>query len=367
MIDTSLRRLEVVRDDFVRSRITEHPLPELQPGQVLARIDTFALTANNVSYAVSGDMLGYWRFFPCSEPWGVLPAWGFATVVESRCEALPVGERFWGFLPMASHLVVEPGEFGGRWFADVAEHRQGLADVYNRYQLTGDDPPELAGLEAERSALVPLFTTSFIIDDFLADNDWFGARQLLVLSASSKTGFGLADLARRREGKPVRVIGATSPGNLDFVETLGVCDQVVSYDGIETLDASIPTVMVDMAGSFDVRARVHHHFGDRLTYSCVVGVTHWDKRGQRADLPGPKPTFFFGPGQAAKRDQEWGAGVIRQRAQIEALRIARETAHLRTVETVAGPQACEAAYADLLAGRVGPDRLLMLTLNNTST
>lgn len=364
MPDPTLKQIEVVRDDFVRSRITEHALPDLAPGQVLARIDTFALTANNVSYAVSGDMLGYWRFFPCPEPWGVLPVWGFATVVRSRCEALAEGERIWGFLPMASHAVLEPGEVSERGFADVAAHRQGLADVYNRYQRTRADPPELAGLEAERSALVPLFTTSFMIDDFLADNDWFGARQLLVLSASSKTGFGLADLAGRRDGKPVRVVGATSAGNRDFVGSLGVCDQVVSYDEIETLDPQVATVVVDMAGSAEVRTRVHGHFRDRLTHSCVVGVTHWDKRGQRADLPGPKPTFFFGPGQAAKRDAEWGPGVMRQRAQVEALRIARATAHLRTVEVVGGAEACRRAWTDLLAGRVGPERVLMLNLHD---
>ncbi|WP_337185992.1 DUF2855 family protein [Phenylobacterium sp.] len=363
MPDPTLKQIEVVRDDFARSRITGQPLPNLAPGQVLARIETFALTANNVSYAVSGDMLGYWRFFPCPEPWGVLPVWGFATVVRSRCEALPEGERFWGFLPMASHVVLEPGEVRARGFADVAAHRQGLADVYNRYQLTRTDPPELSGLEAERSALVPLFTTSFMIDDFLADNDWFGARQLLVLSASSKTGFGLADLAGRRDGRPVRVVGATSTGNRGFVEALGVCDQVVSYDEIETLDPQVPTVVVDLAGASEVRARVHGHFRDHLTHSCIVGVTHWDKRGRRDDLPGPKPAFFFGPGQAAKRDQDWGPGVMRQRAQVEALRIARETASLRTVETIAGAEGCQRAWTELLAGRVGPERVLMLSFH----
>ena len=363
MSDTRIRRIEVVRAEFSRTRITTVPAPELEPGQVLARIDTYALTANNVSYAVSGDMLGYWRFFRCDEPWGVVPVWGFATVIASRCDGLPVGERFLGFLPMASHVVLQPGEIGPHGFADIAPHRQGLADVYNSYRRTTDDPPEMAALAPERAALVPLFTTSFMLDDFLADNGWFGARQLLILSASSKTGFGLAELAGRRDGKPVRVVGATSLRNRAFMEDLGVCDRIVTYDEIEALDPHVPTVLVDLAAASDLRARAHNHFGDRLTYSCVVGVTHWSERGPRIELPGPTPTFFFAPGHAAKRDVDWGPGVLRQRAQVEALRIARETAHLRTVETISGAQNCERAYADLLADRIGPDRLMMLTFN----
>ncbi|MCW5759290.1 MAG: DUF2855 family protein, partial [Phenylobacterium sp.] len=330
---------------------------------VVAAIDAFALTANNTSYWVAGESLGYWRFYPCAEGWAIIPVWGFATVIASRAEGVEVGERIWGFLPMASHVVLRPADVTPRGFSDGAPHRQGLADVYNSFLRTRTDPPELAGLDVERSALVPVFTTSFIIDDFLADNGWFGGKQVLILSASSKTGFGLADLIHRREGRPVQVVGATSAGNRDFVSQLGGCDTVIAYDDIERLDPSVPTVVVDMAGSTDIRGRVHRHFADRLVYSCIVGVTHWQDRGQRVELPGAKPTFFFAPGQIAKREQDWGPGEVRRRAQVEALRIARETARLRTVETVRGVEPSAAAWADLVAGRVPPERVLMLSLN----
>lgn len=360
---TELAQIEVQRDDLTKTRLVRRSLPDLAPGQVLAKVDTFALTANNVTYGVSGDMLGYWRAYPVDLPWGIIPVWGFATITASRAEGIEVGESIWGFLPMASHVVLEPGEISRRGFKDAVAHREPLADVYNRFLRTAEDPPELAGLEAERSALVPLFTTSFIVDDFLSDNAWFGARQLVILSASSKTGWGLASFAHRREGHPVQVVGVTSPGNTGFVQSLGVCDQVIAYGEIETLDASIPTVLVDMAGSADARARTHRHFGENLSYSCVVGATHWTERGPREDLPGAQPTFFFAPGQIAKRDAELGAGVIRQRAQVEALRIARETAHLRTTEQVTGAEACLNAFAEMVAGRVSPERLLMLSLD----
>lgn len=360
---TELFRIETSRRDLRETRLTARPLPEPRTGEVLARVDTFALTANNTSYWVAGESLGYWRFYPCEEPWAIIPVWGFATVIRSEAEGIEAGERIWGFLPMASHVVLQPADVTPRGFLDGAPHRQGLSEVYNRFLRCRADPPEWAGLDAERSALVPLFTTSFIIDDFLADNGWFGARQVLILSASSKTGFGLADLVHRREGRPVAVVGATSARNRDFVAQLGGCDRVVSYDELETLDPDLPTVLVDLAGSAELLARTHRHFGERLVYSCIVGITHWQARAPRAELPGARPTFFFGPGQIAKREADWGAGEVRRRAQREALRIARDTARLRTVEHVWGPAACAAAYADLVDGRVPPDRVLMLGLN----
>ena len=88
--------------------MTEQPTPALADGEVLARIDKFALTANNVSYALSGDMIGYWKFFPVEEPWGIVPVWGFAEVVESRCEAVKVGERFWDAKDYYNNFIFRP-------------------------------------------------------------------------------------------------------------------------------------------------------------------------------------------------------------------------------------------------------------------
>ncbi len=41
---------------------------DLAPGQVLFRVDRFAFTANNISYAMAGDLLRYWYFFPKEGP-----------------------------------------------------------------------------------------------------------------------------------------------------------------------------------------------------------------------------------------------------------------------------------------------------------
>ena len=357
-----ISEIQVERANLAHIRALTRPEPDLDDGEVLARIDAFGLTANNVTYGVAGDMIGYWRFFPAEGDWGIIPVWGFATVVRSRCAEVPVGERVYGFLPMASHVVLRPGSVTRGGFTDAAAHRQALPGLYNRYQRVPGEPAALAALEAERCTLFPLFTTAYVITDLLADNDWFGARQVLVLSASSKTGLGLTNLLARVEGRPVRVVGATSPANTAFVRELGGCDEIVAYDDIGGLDPAVPTIVVDMAGSAKLLKAVHTHFAGALVYSCSVGITHWSEGGPAGDMPGAKPAFFFAPGQIEKRDADWGQGEIQRRAQVEGARIAGEIAGAVTVERIAGADAAAAVLGDLVAGRVSPRRLLMLSL-----
>ena len=53
----------------------------------------------------------------------------------------------------------------------------------------------LPGRQGDYQALLrPLFMLSFLVDDFLAENEFYGARRVMLSSASSKTAFGLAHL-----------------------------------------------------------------------------------------------------------------------------------------------------------------------------
>lgn len=357
-----ITEVRVRRDNLRTTAVAQRNSGSLQAGQVLARVDKFALTANNVSYGVAGDLIGYWKFFPAEDPWGILPVWGFADVVESRCPDIPVGDRFWGFLPMASHVVLQPGEVRADAFVDTAEHRQPLPGLYNRYQRVAGDPPGMEAFEEARCLYFPLFTTAFVIHDFLSDNDWFGARQLVILSASSKTGFGLADMAAKDPTRPVAVVGVTSPANAEFVSSLGTYDKVVTYDGIGDIDASLATVVVDMAGSAKVIEAVHRHLGENVVYSCSVGATHWTDTGAPKDLPGAAPEFFFAPAQIAKRDAEWGPGELLRRAFVRNLQTVAATNGLLSIERVHGAETAQHALDNMVAGRTPPERGLMLSI-----
>jgi len=343
----------VKKDDWAQTRFVESQAPELAPGQVLFRVDRFALTSNNVTYAVAGDMLGYWRFFPSEPGWGRIPVMGFADVLRSTHPAVKEGTRCFGFYPMSRHLVIQPGAVSPSQIVDAAPHRAGLAATYAQYLPTTGDAVYDEKREDQILLMRGLFMTSFLAEDFLAEQGYLGARSVLISSASSKTSIALAYQVRK--GGRARAIGLTSPRNAAFALSLGFYDQVVTYDSIAALPASEPAVFVDMAGDSGVTAAVHHHFRDQLRYDCSIGATHWSAaRLAASDLPGPKPEFFFAPSQIAKRSQDWGPQGLSQRIG-EAWREFSEAsdAWLRVTRD-SGREALARAWAELLAGRTHP-------------
>jgi hypothetical protein len=342
---------EVNREDRAQTRAVEETA-DLGDGQVLARIDHFALTSNNVTYSVIGHMMGYWDFFPpADEGWGRVPAFGHADIVESRCDGMEVGARVYGYFPMASHLILEPGRINPHSFHDMAEHRRPMSDVYNRYSFTATDPLHDGEREEQRMLLHPLFMTSFVIDDWCDDNDRFGADTVVLSSASSKTAIGVAHLMSRRPG--VSVIGLTSPANLDFTRALGCYDQVVTYDEVATLTDQ-PAVYIDMSGAGDLRHAVHSHFGDNLKASSSVGATDWESMGGGADLPGPTPELFFAPSQIEKRNAEWGREEMERRLLDAWTTYSSWADEWMTIVHHDGPDALAALWSEMLPGRVDP-------------
>ncbi len=340
-------------------------MPQLTEGQALLRVDRFGLTSNNVTYGVAGDLLGYWGFFPATEGWGRIPVWGFADVVATRAGGVEIGARVFGFLPMATHLVVEPARIGASGFADAAAHRSGLPGVYNRYQRTGSDPLYAVNTEALQAVLLPLFVTSFVLDDFLADNDDFGAAQLVLSSASSKTAAGTALCVASRDGDRPSVVGLTSPEHAAFVASLGCYDRVLTYDDLTALDPSTPTVFVDIAGNANVRETVHRRFGPALRYSSTVGMAHWNAPPPTQQPPGPKPTMFFAPSQIDKRVSEWGLAGYQQRLTSAWHTMLATAKNWVDVVEIEGIDALQETYQRLLGGLTRPQDAFVATPDRT--
>jgi hypothetical protein len=354
----------VRRDDLHRTSVVPTALSALADGQVLLKVDAFAFTANNVTYAVFGDMLRYWEFFPAPEGWGRVPVWGFADVVASRHPAVPAGERFYGYLPMSSHLVVQPEHVSGAGFVDGSEHRRELPPVYNQYVRTATDPGYDAEREDAQMLLRPLFMTGFLIDDVLADQDFHGARAIVLSSASSKTAIGLASLLAGRAGRGYEVVGLTSPGNWSFVTSLGYYDRVVPYEAIaDSLADDVPTVFVDMAGNGAVRDAVHRRCGDRLRYSCAVGGTHWERVAPApSDLPGAAPTFFFAPDRVRQRSEDWGMPELQRRMGVAWKHFVDQLDHWLKVTRGRGAADVERVYLATLDGAADPAEGHVLSL-----
>jgi hypothetical protein len=354
----------VARNDLQDCRFIEIRLPDaaaLPDDALLVRVDRFAFTANNITYATLGEQLKYWQLFPAPEGFGNVPVWGFGEVVASRHPSIEAGERLFGYFPMATHLVIEASDVSKRGLRDAAAHRQGVAPVYNAYRRVSGDAA-FEGLSGDYQALLrPLFMLSFLVDDYLAEHDFHGARSVLLSSASSKTAFGLAHLLHtQREG--IRVIGLTSAANVDFVRSLGCYDDVVTYDHIEALPSGSPVAYVDMAGNSALQARLHHHFRDGVKYSGQIGLTHRSFTPGGPELPGAKPAWFFAPDQVRKRAEEWGPGGVEARFSAAWSNFAPKLDEWITVIEGHGPDAVKQVYLDTLNGRIPPEQGHMLSL-----
>jgi Protein of unknown function (DUF2855) len=352
----------VARDNLQECKFIETRLPDagtLLDEALLVRVERFAFTANNITYAALGDVLKYWQLFPAPEGFGIIPAWGFGEVIASRHPSIAIGERLFGYFPMASHLVIEAADVGKRGLRDAAAHRQGVSPVYNAYRRVSGDAA-FEGRNGDYQALLrPLFMLSFLVDDFLEENDFFGSRAVLLSSASSKTAFGLAHLLHARNR---HVVGLTSAANAEFVRSLGCYDEVVLYDQIENLPQDEPVALVDMAGNSALRARLHHHFGDAMKYSGQIGLTHRNFSPNEPELPGAKPAWFFAPDRVKKRAEAWGPGGIERRFGAAWATFAPTLPKRLTVVEGHGPDDVNQIYFDTLHGRIPPAQGHILSL-----
>jgi len=355
----------VKKTEFTTSNVYESPLPEiLADNQVLLKIDKFAFTANNVGYAVSGEFIGYWKLFPTQDDsWGRIPVWGFADVIKSNNPDIKEGERFYGFYPMSSHLIVDAGKVSEGGFMDVVEHRQNLPPLYNQYSKVVSGSED-AALEDERMILYPLFATGFVLQDFLDDHDYFDADTIIVGSASSKTGIGLGQMLNRYSKGKVKALGLTSKRNKEFVENLGCYDSVVTYDEINSIPTDKRYAYIDMSGDSGVMSDLHHHLKDQLQCTFVVGATHWDKSdvtSEKEALPGPKPKFFFAPAHIGKRVEEWGAEEFERKGYNYWKELAGDSSWLNVVEGK-GKTEVESWYKNFLKGGVPASTGISLSL-----
>jgi hypothetical protein len=334
----------------------------LLEGQVRLAVDKFALTANNITYAVVGDQMQYWNFFPSHEDGiGRVPVWGFANVSESKCDGLDVGERVYGFLPISTDFIATPVAISAGGFIDGAEHRQDLHPVYNQYTRVSGDPSYVPSLEAQQMILRPLFVTSFLIEDFLRDNDYFDADRVILSSASSKTAIGTAYQVVQSDTRPRELVGLTSEGNREFVASLGLYDTVVAYDDIESLVPTTASVLVDMAGNDDVLQRLHAHLDDNLKYSCRVGKSHWDAGVISSEFAGPKPEWFFAPAQFKKRAGELGTAQLMQKFSTASIGFVASTNGWMEIVERQGEAAIQQTFDELLAGSVFPSQAFILS------
>lgn len=360
-------KILINKDNFADTSLSTEAKTPLKSGEVELQIERFALTANNITYAVLGrsfgisqDAAGYWNFFPYNEQQGLLPVWGMARVTDSQCEGVETGGVYYGFFPLASHVVMQPGSVRGGGFVDEIAHRQPLPGVYNDYVNTA----VLPNFEQEQDlwpVFRPLYVTGFMIADEVSRNNFFEAEQIIVASASSKTA-SLYAHCHNALNSGLKVVGLTSARNKAHCETLGLYDQVVSYDDIASLKDTATSVYVDMAGNGEIIKTVYETLGDQLKAGILVGKSHWDSSMDLSGLQGPRMNLFFAPEIVRRRLEEWGPKGLQQKLGKAWAELVPKAQAWTQFEVQDGPEGAEKIYQDLLKGETDPQKSQIVAL-----
>jgi hypothetical protein len=357
--------LLVNKTDFSDVTLVKASDADLAEGFIRCKVGPWALTANNITYMVTGHQIGYWHYFDPNAydiptpTHGRMPVWGYAEVTQSRCPDIAVGQVIYGFLPITQNFDIKPSKISKSGFEDGNDHRVPLHSIYNRYTLIEVDP-SFAQHKDLQPVLRPLFTTSFLIDDFLHEENYFGAEQVLILSASSKTALGTAFCAKERGA--VKVAALTSEGNKAFTTETGFYDSVHTYDAVTDMNPDVKTVIVDMSGNTKLLATLIDHFEENLTYVCRVGLSHWDAEMTELPRSNAPVKFFFAPDQAKKRIAEWGPGGFAKNMGELWMPFVSGAQDWLKIEKAEGASALLKTYKDVLNGEAAPDKGYLFTL-----
>jgi hypothetical protein len=366
-----VRQIWIEKANVANTKVVEQglDLAALPAGDAVLKVDSFGFSANNITYAVFGDKMAYWGFFPADDRWGIVPVWGFATVVASKHPDVLVGEKVYGYLPMASHLVISPGKTSDTHFFDIGEKRKSISPVYDNYVRCATDPSYQVNSEAWQLNYRPLFMTSFVLEDFVgeglqaAQEKEQDIKQVILTSASSKTAYGAAHLLMKHKasrGEGYQVIGCTSPGNKKFTEDLGCYDQVLTYDEVLTLPKDQASWVLDFAGNKALLLGLQAHMASCLVKLVLIGSTDVDAQQDKPEGH-LQSEFFFAPSQVKMRTGQWGHAGFEKRYTQGWQGFSQHMLSKITVAHYSGTQAIQQLYQIGLAGKLNNLEINVLT------
>ena len=353
-------------DDFRQSRVEQQPelTHDLVEGEICVRVDKIAMTANSISYGFAGKsgLIRYIDFYPASEGFANLPCWGYGDIVQSKHPDITIGDRIYGFLPIASHVTMVPGDISTGGFTDIRECRAVVPPFYNEYAFTKSEPGYAAEFEEAIMLFRPLFGTSFLMQSYCEDHDFYGATRIVVTSASAKTAMGFGYLMRKHFSGKIETIGLTSTKNKGFVESLDCYDVVMTYDEVGLIPVGPETLVFDVAGNEDVVTALHTRLGDTIPYSGAVGKTHWNAGafGATRDLPGAKPVFWSAPDQIAVLRERIGSGAMMRQMGAAMIDFMMAASGWIKLSESHGPEAMAEKIRDMLDGEVGAEEGIIL-------
>ncbi|KAI4264553.1 MAG: hypothetical protein L6R42_000356 [Xanthoria sp. 1 TBL-2021] len=247
------------KNDYNKQSIVTHSSPSsdleppLPPSAVRMKTTLIALTANNLGYAALGTQLHWWDAFPVppsapppfndSSAYGIVPSWGYATVVESTIKSIPSGSLLWGCWPLSTHSVIlqlKATSPQNHWL-ETSDHRKNLMPLYQRYVFAYGPPSPFTEPSSDiqeklaRTALLkPLWEAAYLLNRFVfsppepskqlpmhpfgsgtwtaKDGDLSSAIVVIVAAASkTATAFASEVLSKRAPGTgPLAILSVAS-------------------------------------------------------------------------------------------------------------------------------------------------------------
>lgn len=365
-----INQFQIRKNNLIDSRIVnQHLNLEIyNSGSIVLKIERLSFTSNNISYGVAGEKLGYWKFFPAlknkNNEWGCIPAWGFAKVIHSKNENLMIGERFFGYFPLADILIFDEVNISGNTIIDMSKHRKELPLVYNTYIKVTDNPDDET--DNLKTLLFPLHVTAFCLCDFLQDVSYYQSEQILILSASSKTAIGLAQGLNEIKGVP-DTIGVTSQNNMDFVKHLESYTHVISYEDLQKINQNKKTLIIDMSGNRKILGSLHKSLNKNMIKCITVGMTHWDSEKNKKDVLSQmmireRTEFFFAPTHIKKRTKDWGDKALNKKTNTFMKDRIIQSKNWIKVKEIKGLNNFAIIYDIFTRGTIKPEEGIIITL-----
>lgn len=344
---------QVEKQNLYQSCYRESDLVDLEEGEIRVKIDRYAFTSNNVSYAVTGFSLKYWEFFPTEDPYGIIPVWGYADVVGSKHAEVEVGQRYYGYFPMSTFCTLKPSKVDPFSFTDSSSHRDGLAAIYNRYtRVIKSSELHQEALQNHVPIIHPLFATSFMLHRFLDETAFKDVKQVIITSASAKTSLGLAFMLQRNKNLDNRkIIGLTGSGNTDFTRSTNYYDEVMDYRNSPNLSKD-KTVIIDIRGNRKFLIQLSEFLGDQMVHIARVGATDWTETGMHSDIP--KAKLFFAPTPLKAFFKKHGPTGAMHLINKAAVQFIQDTKNTIEVELISGTEQLTNLYLDMINGKVNP-------------
>lgn len=265
------------------------PVPELETGHVLLRIDKYAFSQMPLGYLMKGftrTFSAYHSFYQSKEESLYRSAaWGYATVVESAHPKVEVGTRLYGLVPPSKYQLnlvggtIPAGKKGEPAVVELT--MEGVPFNLRRLQELEVVPPSETTENADphhedwKILLKEIYTMAFYMDEQLLTETGM-INSVVISCGSSKTAMALAYCLRMREMRFVYAL--TSAEHKDFVKSTELYHEVFTYDEINLLPTNHTCVYMDFKCDGEVRQNITLRLGTNLMYNMTVGPAVFQKR-----------------------------------------------------------------------------------------